>query len=1329
MGISNKSRHLITPQLRIRGPAMDASRSRDKGPNGISGNMKEIKNHKANGESPATSRVPISETTATDTTDNSDRTNTNSSIATGETTINGSRADIGMHSTEVMATTAGRPTTVGNTTETSTATGATTATDTTAKILGNSSTLSNVENGNSRGGQPGYAGATEYPKSGFSEYLQPKLFSAIFKEATLDSPTFRAMIKYNDAQLMHTEKWVSAVSGMLHKIPPQVKSLESNLNELLEYLVPLVSQDPFIFANDEYSFAQIHTAKTELGKIWNLAIDMIRVLLPEAEMLKRAITPLMAEYRDTWTRFDKAQTTYDLFLAAFMATPKNKDAALVREDLAELHAARVKYINAALELLQLMVQLIDIMHAEVSLFTMAAWKKKIAAVSEKTVALELFHDAWTALKRICAFHEHSQRSAAQWKHDLDTARLEMQRDTAAEYAPSTREADYVLLAINFRALHDPTEKSISKQGTVFLKTWSERSAKPMWVKRWAFVDGGVFGMLVTSPAGNSVQETDKIGVLLCSTRYTPAEERRFCFELKTFDTTVVLQVETLAQLRLWLTVFDNARTRAHHSNARIASGRYPPLVKEFLAPATTALDRALTSAYVMTREHDMVSTSSLAGHLERNDKLIQRYVNPLLQHIALPIQTEATPRALLAYSLTGETAVPTALTANVWGSVNWGVRNLNDMTGTHAREPIPPADATHTLGDGITLPQNYPSRWIAKDVQMRAVFESALEPDECCLVLFVGLVLLAQGREHRGTIVATQHHVYTYTNTFGFVSLTKVPVEHFAEAECVERENFDVVKLVHMGGVVRVKMFLAPGRLVAAQLNCIFRNQALSAPVGVTKLIHQLVEEENKERSAAERKKDHRVRNRSESISTDIGISRKSIKPEAEKPLGDAAAIPDVLALPEWSKLHARFNSSHDFDLPPQAVLHMLFGSRSTLFDDANRAVSFGVSPAPPWTETASGSLHRLFVTDFIYFTGVASQVCTSHTIERRIPNEYYLVLVTRGPFKINYGPEFTIEIRVVITAVAGSRARLHLFLGLRYNASWYMHRTFDSLCHAMFTSHFHTLVSQINAAAHALGNGGIIGKSIYRFGKIPVTSEPSVKPLIPPATVTFPIITRLLVRLVMVWFLLWCFYIAVATKRAVSAVARPVSTYRLLCVAIGALAVSNVFLAASNSAHWWNARAASLLVRDALNYEPLAVEKAIYLKDMHSLVPRVAVLGLDSPCVRQFQNQSFVVNFDRPAAWHTLYGTTLRAEAGRLRLSLHDIGIKRNQLLVSLRMLNDLEEEVALGEWHNWLVSEISKCDAVLGSEVEDTDTVAELRDYCGVCLLELLALANKME
>lgn len=83
-----------------------------------------------------------------------------------------------------------------------------------------------------------------------------------------------------------------------------------------------------------------------------------------------------------------------------------------------------------------------------------------------------------------------------------------------------------------------------KQGWLFLRTSTARPARTVWSRRWFFVKNGIFGWLVQGTRSGGVEESDRTGVLLCSVRPAFQEERRFCFEVKTKDQSIILQAET-----------------------------------------------------------------------------------------------------------------------------------------------------------------------------------------------------------------------------------------------------------------------------------------------------------------------------------------------------------------------------------------------------------------------------------------------------------------------------------------------------------------------------------------------------------------------------------------------------------------------------------------------------------------------------------------------------------------------------------------------------------------------------------------------------------------
>ena len=66
-----------------------------------------------------------------------------------------------------------------------------------------------------------------------------------------------------------------------------------------------------------------------------------------------------------------------------------------------------------------------------------------------------------------------------------------------------------------------------KQGWLNQRTLTGKPTRTTWVRRWYYVKNGIFGWLVQGARSGGVEESERIGVLLCSVRPEPQEERRF----------------------------------------------------------------------------------------------------------------------------------------------------------------------------------------------------------------------------------------------------------------------------------------------------------------------------------------------------------------------------------------------------------------------------------------------------------------------------------------------------------------------------------------------------------------------------------------------------------------------------------------------------------------------------------------------------------------------------------------------------------------------------------------------------------------------------------
>lgn len=166
------------------------------------------------------------------------------------------------------------------------------------------------------------------------------------------------------------------------------------------------------------------------------------------------------------------------------------------------------------------------------------------------------------------------------RHQLLTARRQIEEDAEAATRPSRELDDYSASTVPYLGSGPPPKQASaggalpasSKQGWLFLRTITGKPARTSWVRRWFFVKNGIFGCLVQGARSGGVEESEKIGVLLCGVRAAFQEERRFCFEVKTKDTTILLQAETQKELMDWMSAFDEAKQKAIEEPTAVDSG-------------------------------------------------------------------------------------------------------------------------------------------------------------------------------------------------------------------------------------------------------------------------------------------------------------------------------------------------------------------------------------------------------------------------------------------------------------------------------------------------------------------------------------------------------------------------------------------------------------------------------------------------------------------------------------------------------------------------------------------------------------------------------------
>ena len=247
-----------------------------------------------------------------------------------------------------------------------------------------------------------------------------------------------------------------------------------------------------------------------------------------------------------------------------MAQAKTKEASSLREDAFQIHEARKAYLKASMDFCVAAPQLRLSLDKMLVRVFFERWKDM---KTTRDAIGGTFAKTGIDLERIRGWSREMENGERAFRKEMNESRKRI--EDSAEFAakPSRELEDYSIPVAN-AASKRPTGNSSSKkgqaekQGWLSLRTLTGKPTRTVWVRKWFFVKNGIFGWLVQGSRSGGVEESERIGVLLCGVRPATQEERRFCFEVKTKDTTIMLQAESQLELIEWMTVFEIAKQKA-----------------------------------------------------------------------------------------------------------------------------------------------------------------------------------------------------------------------------------------------------------------------------------------------------------------------------------------------------------------------------------------------------------------------------------------------------------------------------------------------------------------------------------------------------------------------------------------------------------------------------------------------------------------------------------------------------------------------------------------------------------------------------------------------
>ncbi|KAM0665244.1 hypothetical protein ACQRIU_005505 [Beauveria bassiana] len=412
-------------------------------------------------------------------------------------------------------------------------------------------------------------------------------------EAALDSPTFRSTALHFGDQIEAIEKWLSNYVNSTSKLLHDFLALEDTINSYLTKTTAPVGDT--LLDNDYTLLALKRVGEGSREWLTQMQSGMKRMESTVVEPIRAFMNGDLRNFKDTRRALEAAQRTYDSTLARYVGQHKTKEPSALREDAFSVFESRKIYLQASIEFCQVVPQLRSAIDRLVVTVCSDIWKEIKGSRDATANAMRWSRE----MERINGWSKEMEAADAVFRRELQAAKKNIYDLAIETIKPSRELEDYNVSTIPFLSSRGPVnlqpknDSAVTsvKQGWLFLRVLSNKPTRYTWIRRWHYCRDGVFGWLI--PGTQGVLQGDEIGVLLCNARPAVGEERRFCFEIKTKDQSLVLQAENQKELTEWLEVFQVAKKEAFDtSRGRSASSMSrhdpafsinPPSAPEFSA--------------------------------------------------------------------------------------------------------------------------------------------------------------------------------------------------------------------------------------------------------------------------------------------------------------------------------------------------------------------------------------------------------------------------------------------------------------------------------------------------------------------------------------------------------------------------------------------------------------------------------------------------------------------------------------------------------------------------------------------------------------------------
>ncbi|KAJ2904594.1 putative PH domain-containing protein C19A8.02 [Zalerion maritima] len=702
---------------------------------------------------------------------------------------------------------------------------------------------------------------------------------------------------------------------------------------------------------------------------------------------------------------------------------------------------------------------------------------------------------------------------------------------------------------------------------------------------------------------------------------------------------------------------------------------------------------------------------------------------------------------------------------------------------------------------GEIFPPNYPYELRAHHAQFRVLFPGVPVHEKLVLVFRASWSSTSydaaapqtaadQGLTGTGRVYVTPDNMYFYGHQMGLVVAYATRLDTISEVTAAPGKECDFIFL-HLNeeppdsgySRITIKTFLEDLELLHARLNLLVDDLQAEEPMEVPELVHSLA---NMGRESPGRKSPSEESWEEVSANTPVDNGTPGGRPVLPRPRDGSNMqarslyrgglrkptpkfqLPTRPILFEPEDMQRKVSERH-FEISAKACFHVLFGDKSFVFPKLYFERRAQQIAQGPWVLADHGKMKRefRFKAESVDIIGRSrsADVVDFQTVDVFSDHVTYLVTHVKTPWHLPHSQYFKLVTKVVITHLAKSKCKLAVFTKVDWSKTpAFSKNMVERQALADAGRDAEELADVATDQVRKLGPHSRTKRAIQVYGHVgqqaqvvlfkpgQTTETANRKHAIKPRTLTTMAFetVRSFAESVASSLVMWAF----AGLRTLFKVA---TAHRLILILLATSTMTNVMFTSKDSSRWWSERnAAKFMSRVGVGPNAM-MSKAIYLSDLEEATLRSNATGgptSEGSCSSTFRAISSAADLDCPFEETdiSLSSARSRAAARRLRHTRQKLGLYRHDLVVAMRVVNNIEREMVQSEWENWLADENVRCEqakgllyqedgpeggaarahhtAQAGYEEDKFEGLKKWhREYCGSCRQEQKALLSLKE